>query len=188
MIPIHLDPAAVRIGLVGRGRLALRRLEWLRAGGAAPCVWSDAPEPDFAAAAGESLVGGAPSEAELAALTVLWIADLPPHLAQALAARARALGRLVNVEDVLPLCDFHTPSVVRRGRLTLSAGTGGASPALAQAARTTLAQAFPEAWAEALEEIAEARDALRAAGAAPEAIAADAKARLRRWGLAYEPD
>ena len=47
-------------------------------------------------------------------------------IAAGMAARCRALGRLVNVEDVKPLCDFHTPSQVRRGDLLLSISTGGA--------------------------------------------------------------
>ena len=60
--------------------------------------------------------------------------------------RARSANVLVNVEDVLPLCDFHTPAVLRRGQLTLAAGTGGASPAVARAARERLEAAFPESW------------------------------------------
>ena len=47
MIPIYLDPSALKIALIGRGPLAVRRLHWLRDGGATPDVWSDAPFGDF---------------------------------------------------------------------------------------------------------------------------------------------
>jgi precorrin-2 dehydrogenase/sirohydrochlorin ferrochelatase len=90
---------------------------------------------------------------------------------------------LVNVEDVLPLSDFHTPAIVRRGRLTLTAGTGGASPAVARAARERLEDAFPEGWAEATEEIADARAALREQGASFDTLVADARGRLNQRGL-----
>jgi precorrin-2 dehydrogenase / sirohydrochlorin ferrochelatase len=186
MIPIHLDPKAASIALIGRAALTVRRLGWLREGGAEPDVWSDAPAPGLAGAA-PVLIPRLPDSDELARYHVIWIADLEPELAQRLADGARAYRVLVNVEDVLPLCDFHTPALVRRGRLTVSAGTGGASPALARAARQTIAQAFPEDWAEALEEVAAARTALRATGAGIGAVMDDAQARLARRGLAPDP-
>jgi siroheme synthase (precorrin-2 oxidase/ferrochelatase) len=67
--------------------------------------------------------------------------------------------------------------------LTLTAGTGGASPAVARAARERLEEAFPDVWADALEEIAEARAVLRNDGAAFETLVADARARLAHHGL-----
>jgi precorrin-2 dehydrogenase / sirohydrochlorin ferrochelatase len=182
MIPVHLDPKLVRIGLVGRDGLTVRRLAWLRAGGAEPTVWSDAPNPALLEVAPD-LIAGLPTSQDLAGFGAVWIADLPVAQAQPIAAAARAIGVLVNVEDVLAYCDFHTPAVVRRGRLTLSAGTGGASPALARAARERMAAAFPEQWEQALDEVAQSRLALRAQGAEPAAVIADAQARLSRLSL-----
>ena len=80
-------------------------------------------------------------------------------------------------------CDFHTPAVVRRGKLTLTAGTGGASPAVARAAREQLEAAFPTDWSRALDEIAEARATLRAKGASFDALVDDARDRLAAHGL-----
>ncbi|MEZ5959026.1 MAG: bifunctional precorrin-2 dehydrogenase/sirohydrochlorin ferrochelatase [Hyphomonadaceae bacterium] len=168
MIPIYLDPARTRIALIGRGELAERRLRWLRDAGAEVELWSDAlPQ----------------SESDLALYHVVWIADLEPEESRKLAEAARAAGVLVNVEDNVPLCDFHTPALVRRGRLTLSVGTGGASPAVARAVRERLEEVFPEDWTEALEEIARARDALRANGATTEILIADARERLHARNL-----
>lgn len=182
MIPLYLDPLAARIGLIGRGALAVRRLGWLRGGGAEPEVWSDDPS-DALLRAAPRLRRGLPRLADVASFHALWIADLSHAQADALARAARSVQTVVNVEDAPALCDFHTPAVVRRGRLTLSAATGGASPAVARAARERLEQAFPEGWAAALDEIACSRARLRGLGAAPDDLAADARERLRRRRL-----
>lgn len=181
MIPVYLDPARVRVLLVGRSALALRRLAWLKAAGATPDVWSDKPSTELLAAT--AITCGLPQPPDLAPYQAIWIADLPRDEAEPIAAAARARGVLVNVEDVVALCDFHTPAVVRRGKLTLTAGTGGASPAVARAARQHLEQSFPEAWGEALEEIAEARAELRAGHASFDILVSDAQSRLARHGL-----
>lgn len=178
MIPIYLDPATTRLALVGRGPLAARRLVWLRAGGAEPHVWSDAPNDELAGA-----YRGLPSGGEIAAYHAVWIAGLSHAEAEPLALGARAAGVLVNVEDDKPLCDFHTPAVVRRSRLVLAAGTGGASPAVARAARERLEHAFPERWGEALDEIAHARTALRKTKASFDLLVDDARRRLAHHGL-----
>jgi precorrin-2 dehydrogenase/sirohydrochlorin ferrochelatase len=182
MIPIYLDPAVTRIALIGNGALAIRRLAWLEAGGAAPDVWSPAPTAELLRLASRSLAQRLPNDAELGRYHVIWIADLA-HEAAPLALRARELGVLVNVEDVVALCDFHTPAVVRRGKLTLAAGTGGASPAATRAARERLEQAFPSAWESALEEIARSRTALRAKNASFQDLVGDARERLARHNL-----
>jgi precorrin-2 dehydrogenase/sirohydrochlorin ferrochelatase len=183
MIPIYLDPARTRIALVGRGALAARRARWLREGGAAPEVWSDAASEELAEAAGARLINRLPQRSDLERYHVAWVADLPLDEAELVAAAAREAGVLVNVEDVVRLCDFHTPAVLRRGGLTLAAATGGASPAVARIARERLEQAFPAAWGEALDDIARAREALRRNGADAEALAADARRRATERGL-----
>ena len=184
MIPIHIDPKFVRIALVGRGELTVKRLRWLMAGGAAPDVWSDAPEPALIEAAGAHFAPRMPTAAELAGYHLVWVADLSPAESRAFADQARGLRVLVNVEDLVPACDFHTPAVVRRGRLTLTAGTGGASPAVARAARERLEAAFDSDWGEALAEIEKSRTELRVRNAGIETLIADARKRLGERGLA----
>ncbi|MFT3728986.1 MAG: NAD(P)-dependent oxidoreductase [Terricaulis sp.] len=182
MIPIHIDPAHARIALIGRDDLTLRRLAWLQDAGAEPEVWSDAPSADLLSAA-PKLEFRLPGLGEIARYHALWIADLAPEEAAPLARAARDAHVLVNVEDQTALCDFHTPAIVRRGKLTISAGTGGASPAVARAVRERLEQAFPHGWRDAIEDIAEARAALRRSGVSMDALAADARERLRQRGL-----
>jgi precorrin-2 dehydrogenase/sirohydrochlorin ferrochelatase len=182
MIPLYLDPANARIALIGRGALALRRLLWLRQGGAEPDIFSDEPSAELIAIAPD-LQRRLPRASELAEYHAIWIADLPHEVADELANTARSEQTLVNVEDVPSLCDFHTPAVLRRGKLTLAAGTGGASPAVARAARERLQEAFPETWGPALEEIAQSRTELRAQGASFDALVADARTRLQHHRL-----
>ncbi|MEQ8964732.1 MAG: NAD(P)-dependent oxidoreductase [Azospirillaceae bacterium] len=165
MIPVMLDPAKTRILLVGRGATAVRRLAWLEEGGARDfAVHSDRPEAALATAAGDRLVTRLPSRRALAAADIVWIADLDPETSEALARAARDAGTLVNVEDVKPLCDFHNPSVVRRGDLLMTVSTGGKSPGLAARARRLLEGLFGPEWAERLDEVSARRDAWRAEG------------------------
>lgn len=184
MIPIALDPAQTDIALAGASASVLRRLVQLRDLGADPTVFCAEPDETLAREARGRLLKRLPSRRDLKAVQVLWVTGLDETASAALAADARAEKALVNVEDVLPLCDFHTPAIVQRGALVLSASTGGASPAAARIARETLDAAFPEEWEEALGELAEARRRARAQGAPLAAITAEARHILARRGLA----
>ena len=66
-------------------------------------------------------------------------------------AEGAANGQLVNIMDVMHQCNFHNASVVRRGQLTISVGTGGASPALAVTLRKRFEKEFGEEYAIFLE-------------------------------------
>lgn len=63
-----------------------------------------------------------------------------PVVHQEIWDEGQANGQLVNVMDVLPQCNFHAASLVRRDQLTISIGTGGAAPALAVRIREKLEQ------------------------------------------------
>lgn len=183
MVPVLLDPALVRLGLAGRGELAVRRLRWLRGLGVEPLVWSDAPSRELSAQAGPALVRALPQPQELESLAALWVADLDGSALETVVERATAARVLLNVEDVRELCGFHTPSVVRRGRLVLAAGTGGASPATARLVRQRLETAFGPDWAAALEAAADLRGQMKADGAANPQINTATEALLRARGL-----
>jgi precorrin-2 dehydrogenase/sirohydrochlorin ferrochelatase len=131
MLPIILDAARLRIALFGDGPRAARRLGLLREGGARDVT----------------VFATVPDEVDLAAFDLIYVADLAPAEAEAVAARARAAGRFVNVEDVTSLCDFHTPAVVRRGSLTLTVSTGGLAPGLSSVLAAWLGRAFGTVWA-----------------------------------------
>ena len=147
MLPIVLDPNAVAIGLAGAGDGLARRQAMLAGAGVHPV----------------RLAPDAPDEA-LRGLTALFVAGLPHHLSQPLAARARLHGVLVNVEDVPALCDFHVPAAVRRGDLLLTVSTGGKAPGLAKLLRQWLDRRLDREWDTHLTEVEDARQSWRAAG------------------------
>jgi precorrin-2 dehydrogenase/sirohydrochlorin ferrochelatase len=92
------------------------------------------------------------------------------------------LGVLVNVEDVLPLCDFHVPAVVRRGDLLLTASTGGQVPGLARALRETLADQFGPEWTVRLKELGLARAKWRSEGLSPREVSQNVRDLIVRMG------
>jgi precorrin-2 dehydrogenase/sirohydrochlorin ferrochelatase len=183
MLPIVLDLARVPVALVGRDAQALKRLRHLEADGVARVrVFSDAPSDGLRGYAGERLIERLPTAADLAGSRVVFIADLPPEEVGDIATAAAVAGALVNVEDQKGWCDFHSPSVVRRGDLLLSVSTNGQSPALAQRIRTLLEALFPAVWTERVVELGRLRRRLRAHGLAAEVRSAtEALIANRSW-------
>ncbi|MDE2183803.1 MAG: hypothetical protein KGJ78_12360 [Alphaproteobacteria bacterium] len=110
------------------------------------------------------------ADEELQGLSVLFIAGLARSSAEALAARVRLQGVLVNVEDVPELCDFHVPAIVRRGALMLTASTAGCSPGLARRLREWLSDKFGTEWEERIETLRDLREQWRAQGLQPDDI------------------
>jgi precorrin-2 dehydrogenase/sirohydrochlorin ferrochelatase len=165
MIPVSLDPRALRVALAGHGPAALRRWHLLLAGGAERALcFCDEADDGLREAAGAQLRHGLPDEPALAALDVLWVVGVPDEEAAALAVRARAHKVLVNVEDRREHCSFHNSAELRRGALLLTVSTGGRSPGLAQSIRGHLAREFGPEWGERLEAISRERDVWRQEG------------------------
>ncbi|WP_372398537.1 NAD(P)-dependent oxidoreductase [Azospirillum sp. HJ39] len=180
MIPLALDPSRVVIALAGTGPLAVRRLTQLREGGADPMVYSPEPDGELAALAGGRLARTLPDAAALDGIGLLYVMGLGPETERTLAELARSRRVLVNVEDVIPLCDFHSPSVVRRGDLVMTVSTGGRSPTLASLLRQRLEALFPEEWADRLRTIAAFRDSRRAEGASMSEVARETRDLIAR--------
>lgn len=173
MLPLTLDLARLKVALVGRGARAVRRLRLLDEAGATDViVFADAPDAALTAAAGSRLVCRMPRAVELVDTSVLFVADLPPALAAPLAATARGVGALVNVEDQTALCDAHMPAIVRRGDLTLAISTGGRAPGLARVLRQWLETLLDARWGERIRLLAERRRVWRADGQAPHEVSA----------------
>ncbi len=116
-------------------------------------------------------------------IRLLFVAGLPREQAGPLAARARALGVLVNVEDDTALCDFHVPAIVRRGDLLLSISTGGRSPGLARLLREWLANRFGPEWGDYLDHAGRSRAAWLAEGLPGSEVSRRTRALAedRRW-------
>lgn len=169
-VPLALDLGLLPTALAGSGPALLKRLTLLD-GEQVPNLKIYSADAAVAHAAGDRLVPRLPTDVEIAACRVLFVAGLPHEQSAALAATARAHRVLVNVEDTLPLCDFHVPAILRRGDLALSISTGGASPTLSRRLRAYLGDLFPEVWAERLGQVASIRTAMRDAGASMSEVA-----------------
>jgi precorrin-2 dehydrogenase / sirohydrochlorin ferrochelatase len=172
-VPLALDLGSLPTALAGGGSALLKRLTLLD-GEQVPNlkIYAPVPDPAVTNAAGDRLVPRLPTEPEIAACRVLFVAGLPPEQSIALAGTARSHRVLVNVEDTLPLCDFHVPAILRRGDLALSISTGGASPTLSRRLRAYLGELFPGAWADRIARIAATRSEMRARGASMGEVAA----------------
>jgi precorrin-2 dehydrogenase/sirohydrochlorin ferrochelatase len=183
MLPIALDLACLPVAVVGRGAGACRRLALLdQAAARRVTVFSDAPDAALVAAAGDRLRRTLPGRDELADSAVLLVCDLPRPLAAALAAEARALQRLVNVEDDTALCDFHMPAIIRRGDLVLAISTGGKSPGLARALKQWLEGLLDARWAARLQLLAHRRGHWRTSGRSAQEVGGLTRRLLDRSG------
>jgi precorrin-2 dehydrogenase/sirohydrochlorin ferrochelatase len=66
-------------------------------------------------------------------------------------------GQLVNMADAPAGSDFHLPSSVKRGKLTIAVSTSGASPTLARKIRRELEQKFDETYESTVDFLASCR-------------------------------
>jgi precorrin-2 dehydrogenase/sirohydrochlorin ferrochelatase len=87
-----------------------------------------------------------------------------PALSKAIWSEAQERGQLLNIVDVPAYCNFILPSILRRGQLTISVSTEGASPSLAKRIRQQLEDHFPSEYATYLKIAAIARINIRKAG------------------------
>lgn len=101
------------------------------------------------------------AEGDLAAASVAFAATSRRGVNECVATEAARCGCLVSVADDPDGSGFAMPAVVRRGKLTLTVATDGASPALARRIRSELEERYGpeyEAW---LDVLAEARLVVR---------------------------
>ena len=148
MLPVVINPQMARIGLAGEGEPLVRRAAVLAGAAVEPVS-----------------VAENTSQEALRGLSLLFVAGL--EAPESLAARARAAGVLVNVEDRPELCDFHVPAMVRRGDLVFTVSTGGRSPGLARRLRQWLERRFGAEWEGRLGELGAARSRWRDEGLPP---------------------
>ena len=165
MFPILLDLKALHVVLVGEGEAADRKLALLDAAGASQVdVYSANPSQSLRQRAGARLKGARPGNEAWQGVRLLLTTGLGEAETRPLVEHARALGVLVNAEDIKSLCDFYLPSVLRRGELTLSVSTGGRAPGLARRLRRHIEGLFGPEWSDRLDEVAARREAWRAEG------------------------
>ena len=102
------------------------------------------------------------------AFVIIAVTTHDPQLCKAIWQEAQSRGQLINTVDMPEYCNFILPSILRRGQLTISVSTEGASPGLAKRIRQQLEDHFPSAYASYLQ------------------IAASARVNMKNAGLTYE--
>jgi precorrin-2 dehydrogenase / sirohydrochlorin ferrochelatase len=165
MLPLVLNPIHIKVGLAGQGAGRDRRAALLADAGVEM-----------------RLLPEVVPDALLGDLQLLFVAGLQESQARELAARARARGVLVNVEDTPNLCDFHVPAIMRRGELLLTASTGGQVPGLSRALRQRLADEFGPEWTARLKELGAARAKWRSQGLSPHEVSRQVREMVLRMG------
>jgi siroheme synthase-like protein len=169
--PVNLLVAGRRCVVVGAGRIATRKIEALLDAGAevhvvAPEVsdpvreWADAGRITVAARAfdADDLDGA-------------WLATAAtplPLVNRAVFEAGEARRVWVNAADDPDHCSFTLTSVVRRGDLVITIGTGGRSPALAAHLKRQLGEQIGPEYGTLLDLLSEAREAMRAEGRSSE--------------------
>lgn len=168
MLPLALDLSRLPVAVIGRGEVVSKRLALVdEAGAAQVLVFAPGAGPALRERAGGRWRDGLPDAAALSGIRLVIVAGLDRAEAGMVASAARSVGALVNVEDVVELCDIHLPALVRRGDLTIAVSTGGKSPALARRLRRHLERAFGPEWGGRLEELAAVRRQWREQGLTP---------------------
>ena len=139
--PVFLDIRDKKCVIVGGGEVAARKAERLLDCGAKVFVISPKLSPALAALKEKKIINhiAAQYSGDLingAALVIGATDDEKTNAAISLDARRQGIP--VNIVDDPQKCDFILPSLVQRGDLAITIGTGGKSPALARHLREEL--------------------------------------------------
>ena len=171
--PANLIVAGRRCVVVGAGRIAARKIEALLAAGAdvrviAPEIgsevraWADKGDLEVVERA------FAPADVDGAWLVTAATGDPDVDHAVFLAGEERRVW--VNAADDPANCSFTLMSVVRRGDIVVTVGTGGRSPALAAWLKTRFDDELGPEYETLLDLLSEAREELRATGRSSEEV------------------
>ena len=171
--PANLIVAGRRCVVVGAGRIAARKIDALLAAGAdvhvvAPQIgsevraWADKGALEVVERPFE------PADVDGAWLVTSATGDADVDRAVFLAGEERRVW--VNAADDPANCSFTLMSVVRRGDIVVTVGTGGRSPALAAWLKTRFEDELGPEYETLLELLAEAREELRSTGRSSEDV------------------
>ncbi|MET0628134.1 MAG: bifunctional precorrin-2 dehydrogenase/sirohydrochlorin ferrochelatase [Acidimicrobiia bacterium] len=171
--PANLVVDGRRCVVVGGGRIAARKIDALLAAGAqvhviAPDVGDEVR--DWADGGRLSLEERAFMPADLDGAWLATTATGVPAVDRAVYEAGEARRVWVNSADDPANCSFTLMSVVRRGDLVVTVGTGGRSPALATWLRGRLSTEIGPEYETLLALLSDARESLRAGGRSSEDV------------------
>jgi siroheme synthase-like protein len=169
--PANLVVEGRRCVVVGAGRIAARKIEALLAAGAHVHVIAPTLSTEVRAWAGDGRLTFEERAFTPSDLDDAWLATTATGVAgvdRAVFAAGEERRVWVNSADDPANCSFTLMSVVRRGDLVVTIGTGGRSPALATWLRRRLTDELGPEYETLLELLSEARESLRATGRSSE--------------------
>jgi precorrin-2 dehydrogenase/sirohydrochlorin ferrochelatase len=169
--PVNLVVDGRRCVVVGAGRIAARKIDALLAAGADVHVVAPEAVPEVQAWADAGRLTLEERRFEAADLDGAWLVTTAtgvPEVDQSVFAAGEARRVWVNSADDPANCSFTLMSVVRRGDLVVTVGTGGRSPALAAWLRRRLGDELGPEYETLLDLLADAREELRASGRSSE--------------------
>ena len=140
-LTVNLDVTDRRAVVIGGGDEAVDRTQALVAGGARVRVITPHPHPQLVALAADGRI--ALSErgyrrGDLAGAFLAYVTREDPTPVDDTWAEASEHRVLLSTLDDVPHCHFSTPSMVRRGELSMAIATRGRAPALAKRLRRDL--------------------------------------------------
>jgi siroheme synthase-like protein len=169
--PVNLLVGGRRCVVVGAGRIAARKVEALLAAGADVHVVAPELGAEIQAWLDAGRLTAATRAFEPADLDRAWFATAAtsdPAVNRAVFEAGDARRVWVNAADDPANCSVTLMSVLRRGDLVVTIGTGGRSPALAAWLRERLTRELGPEYETLLDLLAEAREAMRAEGRSTE--------------------
>ena len=178
--PVMLDLSSRHCLVVGGGAVAERKVEGLVEAGARITVVSPSLTHPLLRLATDAQLRWRPREyvtGDAEGFVLVMVATDDVSVNAAVAAECRERGILINCADDPARCNFILPSVLKRGALTVTVSTGGASPTMARLVREELEALLPGDVAALTDVMAEVRRTLREGG-----ISVDAE----RWRQALD--
>lgn len=160
MYPVTLELVDKECLVVGGGVVAERKVLSLLECGAIITVVSPAITAMLRKLADTSLIkykDGCYSKDDLLNKLLVICATNNQVVNQQVAQDCKGIGIWVNVVDQPELCTFHVPAVMRRGMMSISVSTSGASPLLAAKIRKQLEQDFGQEYEILLQIMVEVR-------------------------------
>jgi siroheme synthase-like protein len=169
--PVNLIVAGRRCVVVGAGRIAARKIDGLLDAGADVHVVAPRLGDQVRAWRDAGRITADERAFEAGDLDGAWLATAAtddPSVNNAVFEAGEKARVWVNAADDPDNCSFTLVSVVRRGDLVVTVGTGGRSPALATWLKRRLATELGPEYETLVELLSEARDAVQAAGRSTE--------------------
>lgn len=148
MLPITIKVKKRKCVIVGGGKVAYRRTKALLAEGARVVIVSPELLPELECLAENGCVSWLPRvfEEQDIVNAFLVVAATNKREVNEVIARSCSPNQLVNIADDPGNSSFYFPAVGRRGLLTVTVGTDGASPILAKNIRDDIMSQFDDSY------------------------------------------